>query len=520
MPRFFNTTGPCRPERHYMLPPEARLPELAELVEREQYFVLHAPRQTGKTTTILAFARSLQARGVAALMVSFEECLSPSVALAEDIWMHAISEEARWELPVAHRPPDPGATSLGAPGTRFSAWLRAWCAGLDVPVVLFIDEADAVRGEALVSLLRQLRRGFAYRGVGRFPVSIALVGLRDLRDYIADAKDGQAVSLGSPFNVTAGSFTLADFTADEVRTLLLQHTAETGQPWSEAALARVFDRTQGQPFLVNALADIAVTHLAPDRSAAIEVEAIDQAVVRLILSRRTHLANLAERLKEPRVARVVQSVLLGDEALEINAGSDDFAYTQDLGLVRRGPQGAEVANPIYREVLVRELTVNEELSLPAPWWPWRTPQGRLDVPALVAAFLRWWRENADILRDTARSPYHEAAAHLAFMGFLQRVVNGGGTVEREYAAARGRVDVVVSYAGERHVFELKRVSARHGLQRVVDEGITQLAGYLDTLGVDEGWLIVFDPRPERTWEERLWEREETRGGRRVRVRGG
>jgi hypothetical protein len=105
------------------------------------------------------------------------------------------------------------------------------------------------------------------------------------------------------------------------------------------------------------------------------------------------------------------------------------------------------------------------------------------------------------------------------MGFLQRVVNGGGTVEREYAAARGRVDIVVRYGGERHVFELKRVTTRRGKTQVVAEGIRQLMGYLDGLGVREGWLIVFDARPGGSWEERLWSQDLLHGGKALHIRG-
>ncbi len=51
MERSFNTTGPCYPDEHYMLPPERRLGRVMELIERGKYFTLHAGRQTGKTTS-------------------------------------------------------------------------------------------------------------------------------------------------------------------------------------------------------------------------------------------------------------------------------------------------------------------------------------------------------------------------------------------------------------------------------------------------------------------------------------
>ncbi|MCW2931237.1 MAG: hypothetical protein JWM19_2199 [Actinomycetia bacterium] len=61
--RYFNTSGPCVPELHYMLPPEPRLPEARPLIDRELYFVVHAPRQTGKTTTLRALARQISSQG-------------------------------------------------------------------------------------------------------------------------------------------------------------------------------------------------------------------------------------------------------------------------------------------------------------------------------------------------------------------------------------------------------------------------------------------------------------------------
>ena len=71
--RWFNTAGPCVPSDHYFLPPEQRLPGIDRLVEQKTYFVLHAPRQVGKTTAMMAFAQRLTADGrFAALMVSAE----------------------------------------------------------------------------------------------------------------------------------------------------------------------------------------------------------------------------------------------------------------------------------------------------------------------------------------------------------------------------------------------------------------------------------------------------------------
>lgn len=517
MARNFNTTGPCRPELHYMLPPEARLPDLWPMVEEQLYFVLHAPRQTGKTTAMMAFAARLRERGVAAVWATIETSQGfTEVGDAEPLWIEAIEAWAERQLPVAWRPPPASIVAERAPGRRLNAWLSAWAAGVDVPLVLLLDEADVVTGPALISLLRQLRDGFMDRGVGRFPVSVGLIGMRDLRDWLTQAKGGAPVNPGSPFNIKISSVTLRGFTQAEVEALVGQHRADTGQPFLPAAIEAIHAATDGQPFLVNALARACVKELVPDRSVAITAADVDRAREALILSRTTHLDALAHRLREPRVAAVIQAVLLGDESVAYRA--DDFQYVVDLGLVRKGRDGAVAANPIYREVLVRELAYDLQANLQPPWWPWARPDGGLDMPALVDAFRQWWRENADILPEQA-APWPEAVPHLAFMAFLQRVVNGGGRVHREFAAGRGAVDLLVEYGPDRFVIELKRVRERDGLESVIQRGLAQTTRYLDSVGLDEGWLVLFDVRAGRTWEERLWTRTVDVDGRRVHLVG-
>lgn len=499
-----------------MLPPEARLPDLATFVERELYFVLHAPRQTGKTTAMLAAAARLRERGYAAVWTTFEGSQGvEDVQTAEPIWLQALDVWGKW---AGLRPPPAERFTALPPATRLDAYLRAWCAELPTtPLVLLIDEADTVTGPAMVSLLRQLRGGFAGRGPGVFPVSVALIGMRDLRDYLTAAKDGTPVNPGSPFNVKAASLTLRNFTQEETAALLSQHTEATGQAFSPEALAATWEWTRGQPFLVNALAGIAVDDLVPDRRVEIGDRAIEEAKERLVLSRTTHLHSLQRRLEDARVSRVIRTVLLGDERIDLR--DDDYEYTADLGLVVPGPSGVEIANPLYREVLARDLSYNEQHNLPQPWWPWRKPGGGLDMAALVDEFRKWWRENADISEANAPVGYLEAIPQLAFMGFLQRVVNGGGRIFREYAAGRGAIDLLVEFEGERHVVELKRVRQRDSLDRIKANGVSQLCRYLDTVGVHEGWLLIFDQQAGRTWDERTWEEDLEREGRMLRLRG-
>lgn len=372
----------------------------------------------------------------------------------------------------------------------------------------------------MVSFLAQLRSGFNQRPHA-FASSIALVGMRDLKDYLVEAKGGLPPNPGSPFNIKATSLTLRNFTREEVAELYAQHTADTGQPFTEDAVDRAFYWSQGQPFLVNALAYHLTRGDPVPVPTPITSADMDRAKDALILSRTTHLDNLAHRLHEPRVARVMRPVLLGEVDSGEDQSPDDLDYCMDLGLLRRGPQGLEPATPLYKEVLARSLASPVQDRLPLPWWRWQRADGGLDFPALIDAFFAWWREHGDILIDGEDRNWKEAAAHLALMGFLQRVINGGGALHREYASGRGALDLLVAWRGERYPVEVKRVRPRHDEPaRVRDNGVTQLCRYLDQLGLEEGWLLIFDLRQDRPWSERLWAEDLQIQGKTLHLRGG
>jgi hypothetical protein len=247
MPRRFNTAGPCRPDWHYMIPAERRLPEAPALVEQMGYFVVHAPRQTGKTTALRALAEQLTATGrYAALYFSCEEgeASGDDFGSAQRSILREVQRRADLALPLELRPP---AFSFEGDEGLLLKNLSSWARTCPRPLVLFFDEINAVRGQSLISVLRQLRAGFPDRPAA-FPASVVLCGLRDVRDYKA-ASGGDASRLGtaSPFNIKLESLRLGDFDQEELCELYAQHTADTGQVFTPEANSRAFELTQGSP---------------------------------------------------------------------------------------------------------------------------------------------------------------------------------------------------------------------------------------------------------------------------------
>lgn len=503
MPKTFNTAGPCRPGKHYMLPPERRLGRIRPLIELEAFFVVHAPRQSGKTTSFSSLAQTLTAEGhYAAVHVSCKPAASSGDDLDHGIGalITAIVHEARYQLPEELQPAHPAGPIDSVDATfRLRAFLASWCQFCPRPVVLFLDEFDALADRTLQSTLDQLHSGYTARPAP-FPHSLALIGLRDVRDYEV-GPDKRRLGTASPFNIKLESLRLRDFTAEEVAELYAQHETDTGQAFDQDAVARAYEWTRGQPWLVNALARQAVEQEVPKNAGNVTLRHIDAAKEALILRRDTHIDSLVQRLREPRVRRVIEPILAGvftaDEVLD-----DDIEFTKDLGLVARGPGGLEIANPLYREIVPRALTAGTESQLAVNRAPYISPNGQLLFARLIEGFADFWRLHAESFLH--KQPYSEAAAQLIFMAWLQRVVNGGSpagpaTIDREYAVGSGRIDICVRWplpAGKIEVFAVELKVWRPRAVDPLGEGLDQLASYLERLNLPAGFLLIFDRRSE------------------------
>ncbi len=526
--RFFNTEGPVNCEKHYCLDPLFRIDisEIIQLVAREKYFVLHAPRQTGKTTCLLALMDHLNREGTyTCLYINVETGQSAREDVARGIWsaIGDLASRAR-DLLLDDFPVNQMNVILEKYGgdRALSELLSQWCASLAKPLVLLIDEVDSLIGDTLISVLRQIRSGYDKRPAF-FPQSIILCGVRDVRDYrIHSAKEKAVITGGSAFNIKAKSLRLGDFTREEVESLYLQHTEATGQVFEPDALSLAWDLSEGQPWLVNALAYQTCFEMksGKDRSRPITKEKVEEAKEALIMRRVTHLDQLSDKLQEERVRRVIGPMLHG-QSLKKGASLDDIQYCIDLGLIRRGKDGPVIANGIYREVLPRELTYITQLNMEAMFrqeW-YILGDGSLDMPGLLAAFQEFFREHSEHWIE--RFQYREAGPQLLMQAFLQRIVNGGGRVEREYGLGRMRTDLLVKWpfpgGTQKAVIELKLLYKT--LEKTIAEGLVQTRDYMDRCGVSEGHLVIFDRTIEKSWEEKIFRREATKGGAPVTVWG-
>ena len=532
IPRFFNTAGPIKADIHYNVDPLKRidLDEITGLIQQQKYFILHAPRQTGKTSCLLALRDYLNAQGdYIAVYANVEAGQAARNDVGEVVKgvCQRIANELR--LVLGDRLPNEVYKRVAEESSYselLTNFLSQLSAELSRPLVLFIDEIDALVGDSLVSVLRQIRSGYAGRPQ-HFPISIVLCGVRDVRDYRIVLSNQDIITGGSAFNIKAESLRLGNFSKEEIHELYMQHTAATGQVFDEACFPMIWEATEGQPWLVNALGYEVTMKMKENRDRSIRIipEMIYKAQEQIIYRRDTHIDILIDKLREERVRNVIAPILANEDGeVEQHLKEDDIQYVIDLGLIVRG-KPLRIANAIYKEIIPRELTWARQQTLiqQSAWY--MNPDNSINMEKLLIDFQQFFRENADSWIE--RFDYKESGPQLLLQAFLQRVVNGGGYIDREYGLGRGRTDLLITkplteqYGGpfQRIVLELKIL--RSNIEQTIQKGLEQTSDYMDKCGgtINEGHFILFDRRPNRSWDEKIWHRMEEYKGRKIMVWG-
>ena len=509
--KFFNTEGPVNQPDHYKLNPLYRwdYDEIMTLIKQKKYFILHAPRQTGKTSCLLALCDELNEKGdyfavyanVEAGQVPRNDIKRAMKAIVTELLGNVKSflrDDFDFFKALEYYEKVEAENGLNAILTYLSELI-------DKPIVLFIDEIDALVGDTLISVFRQLRAGYTKRPKS-FPSAIILCGLRDIKDYRIHLSEKEIITGGSPFNIITRSLRLGNFSKEDVIELYGEHTKETGQIFTEDCFDFVMKNTDGQPWLVNALAyEVAFDMKANrDRSIPLTIESFEMAKETLILSKRTHLDQLIHKLKEERVRNIILPMILGNKT---EPNEDDIQYCVDLGLIKDTKEGIKISNLIYKEVIPRELTADTQRTFLKEHIPeWVDTDSSIDVHRLLTLFKEFWNENTSIWASSIAG-YQEAAPNLVLQAFLQRVLNGGGYINREYGLGNRRTDIFIRWFyqkegkkyTQRIVMELKIIGKNQNYEAIKKDALEQTAKYAQTCGVKEAQILIFDRNKSQNW---------------------
>ncbi|MEZ4725914.1 MAG: ATP-binding protein [Caldilineaceae bacterium] len=469
--RIFNTSGPCNPEKHYTVMREALIDKGQALVDQGRYFTIFAPRQAGKTTYFRLLFRRLQAIGYTPIGISFESLKTISrhkfYATVAYLIQRKLVEQ---NIQVAIQMEDQ------VDFQRFFDQLRTQTPN----VVLIIDEFEDIP-EAVLSELMHAFRALYQDKQHHALHSLSLVGVSTLAELV--------VSAASPFNVV-DELRIPYFTFAEVEELIGQYVAETGQPFTTEVVQAIYANTQGQPGLVCALCEYLVTEMVPDRRQAITM-VVFYPTLKYFLTERfdKNIINIVQKAREK--PDFVLQLLFNENPIPFTVNNPDIAYLYANGVIDNVDGNVDIPVPLYSKSLItafRPLLNGESkhyVAVHDTFQEYATAQ-RLNLQAILNKYREYVQRRGFHAFDTEQ--LKEGAWHYSLDGFINFFIERlGGVTFVETPSGRGRTDIFILYHQHKYIIETKIFTD----QAYFQNGKAQLADYLRTEGVSEGYYVVF-----------------------------
>jgi hypothetical protein len=470
--REFNTSGPCDPAQHYTVMREALIAEGCRLVEKGRYFTIFSPRQAGKTTYFQLLFRQLPPQDYLPIWISFEGLKK----LTDADFYFALAHFLQRELAVHGITVDQPVTNAFQLQLFFEK-LRTQVARL----VLVIDEFEAVPAAELSDLLHTLRALYHKRQFHALH-SLMLVGVSTLAELV--------VSSASPFNIV-DQLQISYFTFDETQALIAQYVSESGQPFTPDVIRALYANTQGQPGLLCALCHHLVTKAVPDRSQPVMMAHFYPTLKHFLTERfDKNILNIVQKAREK--PAFMMSVLFGNTPIPFTLNDPTIAFLYANGVIDTVDGNVQIRIPLYSKALLTAFRplVNGEaehftVSVHETLRPFVTPDG-LNLHALLDKYRDYVRRRG--FRAFNTKQLKEGAWHYSLDGFINFFIERlGGETFIEVPSGRGRTDILLLYRGQKSVIETKIFSDT----TYFEQGKHQLADYLATEGLAEGYYVVF-----------------------------
>ena len=500
MTKEFNTTGSCNPAMHYMVDTSKKLAQIEELIDRGKYFTINRARQFGKTTTLDSLFRLLSDKYFI-IKISFE-------GLGEDDYREGRLFLAEFQKILVKRIKTISydlADFWKSPVLSFgdlSKKVYDFCKLVNKPVVLMIDEVDKSQNNQLfLDLLGMLRNLYLERSesgdMSSTFHSVILAGVYDVKNLKIKLRPDEERKYNSPWNIAAKFKVDMTFNPNEIITMLNEYEIDYQTGMNKAFIANeIYKYTSGYPYLVSCICSIIHDELEQDWSE----KGIQDAIKILIKDREnTLLGDLTKNVETyPDFEKLMTDVLLHDKEIvyEPNVPAIDLALT--FSAVKEDAHGhITVHNLVFEQKLYNYFVAKESLKGNSDFSGNRSiyvTNGRLNMPLVIARFQDLMRNE----RRRADDEFLERQGRLLFLCFLKPIINGTGFYYVEPETRNGgRMDIVVSFAGEEFVIELKIWRG----EKYEVEGKVQLAEYLKTRNLNEGYLVTFSFLKNKTIQE-------------------
>ena len=500
--RRFGTRGPVNPQQHYVVPRTEELAEFIKRVKEGRYIVIFAPRQTGKTTFFQRAAAALIAEDLTyfPIQLDFEIYVDCSRSEFYEFLTKRICKEIErvfqrrgetLDEALKHFLDNAQITNHLSMMEFFEQLQRFLKNGENwQKVVLIIDEFDGIPTSALKGFLHAFRHTYITDTTLQCPHSLGIVGVKSIAQLDYDRSV-------SPFNIH-DDFALPNFTLTQVQELLGQYTAEVGQDFAPEVIEAIHKQTGGQPFLVNRFAQILTEEMEIPKIQALTMIHFSEALIQLLEENNTNLTHLTTNVRRnPRFESFLMRIMLYEEGVPFSLRNELINELATYGVLASGADRmCKIANPIYLHCILQAFKplVN---GLERDYFPENTDEfqyltdtGQLQMERLLDNFRDFIARAGFRILQVPETPQEFIGQHLLFAYLDQFVSSVNAAMYMEVPTGRGRMDLLILHNERKHIVETKiwRSEQRY------TQGKQQLAAYLSTEGIAEGYYVVFDHR--------------------------
>ncbi len=500
--RRFGTRGPVNPEQHYIVARTEELTEFIKRVKEGRYIVIFAPRQTGKTTFFQRAVAALTAEDLTyfPIQLNFEiyvDCdlsefydsltkhIRKEIERVFQIRGEELNEAFKHFLDNAQITNHLSMMEFFEQVQRFLKDGENW-----QKVILIIDEFDGIPKSALKGFLHAFRHTYITDTMFQCPHSLGIVGVKNITQLDYDRSV-------SPFNIQ-DDFALSNFTLGQVQELFGQYTDEVGQAFDPEVLESIHKQTGGQPFLVNRLAQILTEEMDIPKTETLTMTHFSQAHQLLLDERNTNLSHLTTNIRRNRrFESFLMRIVLYEEGVPFSLRNELINELATYGVLTRGTDRmCKITNPIYLHCILQAFKPlfngleRDYFPEDADGFQYLTDTGHILMERLLDNFRDFIARVGFRILQVPETPQEFIGQHLLFAYLDQFVTSINGTMYMEVPTGRGRMDIIILHNQRKYVIETKFWRS----DRYYAEGKQQLASYLSTEGVAEGYYVVFDHR--------------------------
>lgn len=507
MSKEFNVTGTCIPEMHYMVDISGKLDSIRKLIEKGSYFTINRPRQYGKTTTMFLLKKQLMSNYLV-IKTSFEG-IGDAIFNNEEIFSGKILGLLANELVLS----DEGlASSLFELGRglktldEVSSAITKFVMKAGRKVVLMIDEVDkSSNNQLFLSFIGMLRNKYLKRNEGEDYTfqSVILAGVYDVKNLKLKLRPDAEKKYNSPWNIAVDFKINMSFSPDEISTMLRDYSTDRNITMNIPEIsARLYYYTAGYPFLVSRLCKIIDEEIiVRDDRKNWSLENVEEAFQIILKEKNTNFDSLISNLEnnEELYNAVFEIIITGREK-GYNRHNPLIDLGETYGIFKEEDGKLRIHNRIYEQIIYNYMISKLELSTDMGGYNFRdnfiNGDGSLDFEKILAKFQQFMKEEY----SEKDSGFLERNGRLLFLAFIKPIINGRGFDFKEVQTSEERrLDVVVTYLDRCYVAELK---VWYG-EKAHEKGILQLCSYLDSLGLDKGYLIIYDTRrnARKEWKQ-------------------